>query len=59
MAVAWKMRFAISCANAVKDEKHQVSKIGSRIAARFAKSGLTADLPEFHDQVPQPVKFTK
>jgi plasmid stability protein len=45
--------------DAVKDEKHRISKIGSRIAARFVKSGLTADLPEFHEQAPQPVKFTK
>jgi hypothetical protein len=28
-------------------------KLGSRIAARFAKAGLTADLPELHGQFPR------
>ena len=45
--------------DAVKDEDHQVNKLGSRIAARFAKVGLTAELPEFHDQAPQAANFTK
>jgi hypothetical protein len=41
------------------DTHHQVSKLGSRIAARFAKVGLNIALPEFRDQVPRAVKFTK
>jgi plasmid stability protein len=45
--------------DAVKDQDHRVNKLGSRIAARFAKVGLTAELPEFHDQAPQAVKFAK
>jgi antitoxin FitA len=45
--------------DAVKEQDHQVSKLGSNIAARFAKVGLTAELPELHGQAPQPVKFTK
>jgi plasmid stability protein len=45
--------------DAVKEQNHRVSKLGSRIAARFAKVGLTTELPEFHGQVAQAVKFTK
>ena len=36
--------------NAVKDESLPVPRLGSRIAARFRKTGLTEDLPEFHGQ---------
>jgi len=35
--------------NAVKEQNQRVSRLGSRIAARFAKAGLTTDLPELHD----------
>jgi antitoxin FitA len=45
--------------DAVKEQNHHVSKLGSRIAARFAKVGLTTELPELHGQTPQAVKFTK
>ena len=45
--------------NAVKEQNHHVSKLGSRIAARFAKVGLTTELPELHGQTPQAAKFTK
>jgi plasmid stability protein len=45
--------------DAVKDQNRQVSKLGSRIATRFAKVGLTSALPELHGQAPQAVKFTK
>jgi plasmid stability protein len=45
--------------DAVKEQNHRVSKLGSRIAARFAKVGLTTELPEFHGQAAQAVKFTK
>ena len=34
-------------------EENQRLKLGSRIAARFAKAGLTADLPELHGQSPR------
>ena len=37
--------------SAVKHEERSSSKLGSRIAARFAKRGLTKELPELHGQV--------
>jgi plasmid stability protein len=43
--------------NAVKDQNQRLPRLGSRIAARFAKGGLTEDLPELHGQVPQSAKF--
>jgi plasmid stability protein len=36
--------------DAVKEQNHGVVKLGSRIAARFAKVGLTAEQPESHGQ---------
>ena len=36
--------------NASKEENRPVPKLGSRIAARFKKAGLTADLPELRGQ---------
>jgi plasmid stability protein len=45
--------------DAVKEHDRPVAKLGSRIAARFAKSGLTAELPELHGQPPRFAKFTK
>jgi antitoxin FitA len=45
--------------DAVKEPEQPVAKLGSRIAARFAKVGLTADLPELGGQAPQPAKFAK
>ena len=45
--------------DAVKEQNQGVVKLGSRIAARFAKAGLTAELPELHGQVPQSAKFGK
>jgi len=45
--------------DAVKTDAHPVAKLGSRIAARFAKVGLTAALPELHDQASRPAKFGK
>ena len=32
---------------------------GSRIAARFAKTGLTDDLPELHGQAPRAAELGK
>lgn len=45
--------------NAAKDESRPVHKLGSRIAARFARNGLTADLPELRGQTPQSARFDK
>ena len=36
--------------NAANDEARPVRKLGSRIAARFDKIGLTTDLPELRGQ---------
>lgn len=45
--------------NAVKEENQRVPKLGSRIAARFAKAGLTTDLPELRGQPPRSAEFGK
>ncbi len=45
--------------DAVKREERSPSKLGSRIAARFAKGGLTRDLPELHGQLARPADFKK
>jgi antitoxin FitA len=45
--------------NAVKEQNQRAANLGTRIAARFAKIGLTADLPELHGQVPRSPKFNK
>jgi antitoxin HigA-1 len=37
----------------------RIAKLGSRIAGRFAKAGLTTDLPELHGQVPRSAEFGK
>jgi plasmid stability protein len=34
--------------NAAREENRPPTKLGSRIAARFAKAGLLQDLPELH-----------
>jgi antitoxin FitA len=44
--------------DAVKEQNQRVAKLGSRIAARFAKSGLTTDLPELHRQTSSSVEFS-
>jgi antitoxin FitA len=43
--------------DAVKDQDSKIAKLGSRIATRFAKTGLTAELPELRGQVPRSMKF--
>jgi len=43
--------------NAVKEQNRPVSRLGSRIAARFAKAGLTTDLPELHGQLARSAVF--
>jgi plasmid stability protein len=45
--------------DAVKKQNRRVTKLGSRIAARFAKAGLTAALPELRGHRPRSVKFGK
>jgi plasmid stability protein len=45
--------------DAVKEQNQRVAKLGSRIAGRFAKTGLTTDLPELRGQVPRSAEFGK
>jgi hypothetical protein len=45
--------------DAVKEQNQRVAKLGSRISARFAKVGLTAELPELRGRVPLSAKFCK
>jgi plasmid stability protein len=45
--------------NALKEENRPASRLGSRIAARFVKTGLTSDLPELHGQLPRSADFDK
>jgi plasmid stability protein len=45
--------------DAVKEQNQRVAKLGSRMAGRFAKSGLTTDLPELHGQTPSSAEFSK
>lgn len=40
--------------NAVRDEGGEAKALGSRIAARFAKVGLTKDIPELRGQPARP-----
>jgi plasmid stability protein len=45
--------------NAAREESRSIAKLGSRIAARFRKAGLKADLPELRGQHPRPADLTK
>jgi plasmid stability protein len=45
--------------NAVKEENRAVPRLGSRIAARFKKAGLTTDLPELRGQPVRSADFGK
>jgi plasmid stability protein len=45
--------------DAVKGPDQRRSKLGSRIAARFARAGLNTDLPELRGQLPRSAKFGK
>lgn len=45
--------------DAVKEKNPHPAKLGTRIAARFAKAGLTTDLPELHGQLPRSAEFAK
>lgn len=43
--------------NASKEENRPAPRLGSRIAARFRKAGLTADLPELRGQTARSADF--
>jgi len=45
--------------NAVKEDNRPVTRLGSRIAARFRPDGLTTDLPELHGQPVRAANFGK
>jgi plasmid stability protein len=45
--------------DAVKDQNQPVTKLGSRIAARFARAGMNTELPELRGQRPRPAEFSK
>jgi plasmid stability protein len=45
--------------SAASEENRPVRKLGSRIAARFKKAGLTADLPELRGQPARSAEFGK
>jgi plasmid stability protein len=45
--------------NAAREEGRAIAKLGSRIAARFRKAGLRADLPELRGQPPRPADLGK
>jgi plasmid stability protein len=45
--------------SAANEEDRSVRKLGSRIAARFKKAGLTADLPELRGEPARSVEFRK
>ena len=44
---------------AAREESRPAQGLGTRIAARFAKFGLTEDIPELRGQAPRPAKFGK
>ena len=43
--------------NAAKEPSRPITKLGSRIAARFSGNGLDAQLPELRGQTARPAKF--
>jgi plasmid stability protein len=43
--------------SAVQERPAQVGRLGSRIAQRFRRVGLAADLPEFHGQAANAADF--
>ena len=45
--------------NAVREEQRPPAKLGSRIAARFAKVGLDEDIVELRGQPVRPAKFER
>ena len=45
--------------NATKTEPRAAIGLGSRISARFTRSGLDRDLPEWHGDVPRSADFDR
>ena len=45
--------------NAVKEDNRPVTRLGSRIAARFGPEGLETDLPELRGQQVRAANFSK
>jgi plasmid stability protein len=45
--------------NAAREEGRSVARLGSRIAARFGKVGLSEQLPELRGQRPRPAELAK
>jgi plasmid stability protein len=45
--------------DAVKEQSQPVARLGSRIASRFAKAGLTSGLPELRGERPRSAKLGK
>ena len=43
----------------VKEESKRAPNLGSRIAARFKKTGLNADLPEMRGEAPRSAEFER
>lgn len=43
--------------NALREESRSAPALGSRIARRFAESGLTKDLPELRGGSPRPAEL--
>jgi antitoxin FitA len=42
---------------AVRDEGHEITRLGSRIASRFARIGLDEEIPELRGQPVRPADF--
>ena len=45
--------------NAAREDNRPVTRLGSRVAARFGPKGLTTDLPESHGQQVRAANFGK
>ncbi len=45
--------------NAARERPTTSGKLGSRIAGRFRRTGLTADLPEWRGRVANPADFAR
>jgi len=45
--------------NAVKEDDSRRRPLGSRLVARFARLGLTTEIPELRGQAPRPAKLTR
>jgi plasmid stability protein len=45
--------------NAAREDHGGPRKLGTRIAARFRRVGLSSELPEFHGEAPRPARFDR